>query len=155
MLYDEEVDDNEIVDECEHLELKIEDKADGYAKILKSLENNISGIDEEMKRLKERKETLKNRQQVLKNNLESSMRAIGKTKFKTDLFNFGIRKNPPSVEITDEAAFIKECQKNSRDDLLTYKDPVINKTAVKNAILKDGEVIDGAEVVQTERLDIR
>ena len=45
--------------------------------------------------------------------------------------------------------------KVGRDDLLRFKDPEINRTAVKNAILKDGEVIDGAEVVQTEGLQIR
>ena len=45
--------------------------------------------------------------------------------------------------------------KDVRDAHLRFKDPEIDKTAVKNAILKDGEVIEGAEVVQTEGLQIR
>ncbi|MCI6820559.1 MAG: siphovirus Gp157 family protein [Clostridiales bacterium] len=155
MLYDEDVNDDFIVDACENLELRIEDKADGYARIIKSIESNIAGIDDEMKRLRDRQSVLKNREKILKDNLEGAMRAIGKTKFKTDLFSFGIRKNPPSVKIEDEKAFIKRCQEDGHDDLLIFKEPTINKTAVKNAVMKDGEIIDGVEVVQTERLDIR
>jgi phage host-nuclease inhibitor protein Gam len=155
MLYDENVDEESLLDACEHIEAQIEDKADGYAKIIKGLEVNANGIKAEEKRLRERREKLEKRVDFLKHNLEGSMRAMGKTKFKTDLFSFGIRKNPASVKIAEPAAFIERCQKDGRDDLLRFKDPEINRTAVKNAILKDGEVIDGAEVVQTEGLQIR
>ena len=155
MLYDEDVDEESLLDACEHIEAQIEDKADGYAKIIKGIEVNIDGIKAEEKRLKDRRAALENRAEILKHNLEGTMRAIGKTKFKTDLFSFGIRKNPASVKIADPATFIEQCQKDGRDDLLRFKDPEIDKTAVKNAILKDGEVIDGAEIVQTEGLQIR
>ena len=155
MLYDEDVDEESLLDACESLELQIEDKADGYAKIIKGMESNIAGIEVEEERLKARKVTLKSRQKWLKENLEGTMRSMGKTKFKTDLFSFGIRKNPASVRIVDERTFIEDCEKSGRDDLLRYKQPEINRTAVKNAILKDGEIIDGAEIVQTERLDIK
>lgn len=155
MLYDEDVDEESLIDACESLELQIEDKADGYAKIIKGMDSNIAGIEAEEKRLKARKSALRNRQEWLKGNLEGTMRAMGKTKFKTDLFSFGIRKNPASVRIGDERAFIENCEKSGRDDFLRYKQPEINRTAVKNAILKDGEIIDGAEIVQTERLDIK
>lgn len=154
MLYDEDVDEESLLDACESLELQIEDKADGYAKIIKGMDSNIAGIEAEEKRLKARKSALKNRKEWLKENLEGTMRAMGKTKFKTDLFSYGIRKNPVSVKIGDERAFIEACEKSGRDDFLRYK-PEINRTAIKNAILKDGEIIDGAEIVQTERLDIK
>lgn len=155
MLYDEDVDEESLLDACEHIETQIEDKADGYAKIIKGLEASAVGIKAEEKRLKERREKLEKRVDLLKHNLEGTMRAMGKTKFKTDLFSFGIRKNPASVKIADPEAFIDQCRKDGRDDLLRFKDPEIDKTAVKNAILKDGEVIDGAEIVQTEGLQIR
>ena len=154
MLYDEDVDEESLLDACEHIETQIEDKADGYAKIIKGLEASAVGIKAEEKRLKERREKLEKRVDLLKHNLEGTMRAMGKTKFKTDLFSFGIRKNPASVKIADPATFIEQCQKDGRDDLLRFKAPEIDKTAVKNAILKDGEVIDGAEIVQTEGLQI-
>lgn len=155
MLYDEDVDEESLLDACEHIETQIEDKADGYAKIIKGMEANVAGIKAEEKRLKDRRIALENRAEILKHNLEGTMRAMGKTKFKTDLFSFGIRKNPASVKIADPATFIEQCQKDGRDDLLRFRDPEIDKTAVKNAILKDGEVIDGAEIVQTEGLQIR
>lgn len=154
-LYDEDINEDDLLRACEEVELAIEDKADGYAKILKNMDADIKSIQAEERRLKERRQALEHRQAQLKYNLESSMRAIGKTKFKTNLFSFGIQKNPAKVEITDSKAFVKWCQENERGELLNYKEPEINKTALKEAILKDGEVIDGAEVVQTEGLRIR
>ena len=154
-LYDEEVDEDQLIQICEKIELEIEDKADGYAKIIKDLDGTIKALDAEEKRLKDRKNSLKNRQAWLKSNLENSMKAIGKTKFKTDLFSFNIQKNPASVKIDNTEAFIQQCQKDGRDDLLKYTAPEINKTALKEAMMKDGEYFEGAELVQTESLRIR
>ena len=44
MLYDEDVDEESLLDACEHIETQIEDKADGYAKIIKGMEANVAGI---------------------------------------------------------------------------------------------------------------
>lgn len=155
MLYDEDVYEDNLIAACEAIELQIEDKADGYAKIIKSIDANVAGLKSEEKRLKDRRTALENRQKLLKENLENSMRAMGKTKFKTDLFSFGIQKNPASVKIDDPEGFVKRCQQDGREDLLKIREPEINKTAVKNAIIKDGEIIEGAEVIQTEGLRIR
>lgn len=155
LLYDEDINEDDLLRACEAVELAIEDKADGYAKILKNMDADIRSIQSEERRLKERRQALEHRQARLKYNLESSMRAIGKTKFKTELFSFGIQKNPAKVEVNNPDAFVKWCQENGRDDLLKYRDPEVNKTALKEAIMKDGEIIDGAEVVQTEGLRIR
>ncbi len=155
MLYDDEAEDELLISACEGIEEKIEDKADGYAKVIGAVNVSLDGIKAEIDRLQKRKKSLEGKKELLTKNLEGSMRAIGKTKFKTDLFSFGIQKNPPSVKIADEAAFIARCQENGRDDLLRFTKPSINKTAVKEAIQKDGEVIEGAEVVQTDRLVIR
>lgn len=155
LLYDEEVDEDELLKACESVEMEIEDKADGYAKVLKNMDADIKGLQAEERRLKERRQSLERRKVYLSHNLEQSMKAIGKTRFKTDLFSFSIAKNPAKAEVKDERAFIEWCEKNGRDDLLRFKAPEINKTALKDAILKDGEVIDGAEIVQTEGLRIR
>jgi len=42
----------------------------------------------------------------------------------------------------------------NRSDLITIKDPVLNKSAIK-AALKEGETIEGAELVQSESLRIK
>ena len=155
LLYDEEVDEEQLLQICKDIELEIEDKADGYAKIIKDMDGAIDALDAEEKRLKKRRKALEERQTFLKRNLELSMKAIGKTKFKTALFSFGIQKNPASVVVADTAAFIQQCQKDGRDDLLKFTDPEINKTALKEAMQKDGEYFEGVELIQTESLRIR
>lgn len=93
MLEDEECDEQCIMDTLESVEYEIEDKADGYAKIIKSLESNVDGLSKEADRLIARKRIYENRIKWLKQNLEMCMRATGKRKFTTDLFSFNIQKN--------------------------------------------------------------
>lgn len=93
MLQDEECDEQIIMDTLESVEYEIEEKADGYAKIIKSLESDIKGLETESNRLTARKKTFENRIKWLKQNLEMSMRVTGKKKFTTDLFSFNIQKN--------------------------------------------------------------
>lgn len=93
MLEDEECDEQCIMDTLESIEYEIEDKADGYAKIIKSLESDIAGMSKEIERLDSRKTTYNNRIKWLKQNLEMCMRATGKRRFTTDLFSFNIQKN--------------------------------------------------------------
>lgn len=93
MLEDEECDEQCIMDTLESVEYEIEDKADGYAKIIKSLESNVNGLSKEADRLIARKKTYENRIKWLKQNLEMCMKTTGKRKFTTDLFSFNIQKN--------------------------------------------------------------
>ncbi len=93
MLEDEECDEQCIMDTLESVEYEIEDKADGYAKIIKSLEAKVNGLSKESDRLTARKKTYENRIKCLKQNLEMCMRTTGKRKFTTDLFSFNIQKN--------------------------------------------------------------
>ena len=93
MLEDEECDQQCIMDTLESVEYEIEDKADGYAKIIKSLEVKRDGVIKEIERLIARKNHYENRIKWLKQNLEMCMRVTGKRKFTTDLFSFGIQKN--------------------------------------------------------------
>ena len=100
MLEDEEVDEQVIMDTLESVECEIEDKADGYAKIIKSLEADVDGIQKENDRLVARRKTYENRIKWLKQNLEMCMRATGKKKFTTDLFSFNIQKNGGKRKLT-------------------------------------------------------
>ena len=93
MLEDEECDEQCIMDTLKSVEYEIEDKADGYAKIIKSLEVKVNGLSKESDRMTARKKTYENRIKWLKQNLEMCMRATGKRKFTTDLFSFNIQKN--------------------------------------------------------------
>ena len=59
-----------------------------------------------------------------------------------------------SVEIEDEERVITYAQKNGRDDLLSYKAPTVNKSAIK-AVIKTGKEIPGAVLVEKQNIQIR
>ena len=93
MAYDPEVDEQVFQDTMEGLWGEIEDKADGYAKIILGMKADIESLRAEEMRLAARRKGLETRSSQLKDNLEANMRDMGKMKFKTALFSFNIQKN--------------------------------------------------------------
>lgn len=93
MMYDGETDEQTVRDTMEAIWGEIEDKADGYAKIIFGMKDDIDTLEAEGRRLADRRKRLEERSLWLKQNLEANMREIGKTKFKTALFSFNIQKN--------------------------------------------------------------
>jgi len=117
MLEDPEMDSEAIINTMESIDGEIEYKADGYAKLIKNMEASIDAIDKERERLATKKNLLESGVKRLKDNLQASMTAIGKTKFKTDLFSFNIQKNGgaepvivdvPTEDLPDECVIISE-----------------------------------------------
>lgn len=92
MLYDDEMDEETIVDTLDSIESVMEIKCDSIAMVMNELQGDIDKIDKEIKRLQARKKTLENNHGRLKGYIERAMRATGKLKFKTQMFSFGIRK---------------------------------------------------------------
>lgn len=93
MLYEEEMDEQCILDTLESIEGEIEDKADNYAKIIKNLIASANAKKEEAKQMQEKAKLEENRANLLKTRLEEIMRETGKIDFKTSLFSFKIQKN--------------------------------------------------------------
>lgn len=154
MLYSEEISEQAIFDTFESVEWEIEEKADNYAKMIKSIEADCKSLKEEEDRLSARRKVLNNKIDFLESNLEKTMVLLGKTDFKTVLFSFKIQKSPPSVKLTvDDETFIKWAQLG-REEFLRYKAPEINKVLIKD-VLASGEKVFGAELVQNESLRIR
>lgn len=104
MLLDPEIPEEAVFDTIEMIEADMDTKADSYAKIIKSMDGDTAQIDTEVKRLQERKLSISNRQKALKQRLFDTMKATGRTKFKTALFSFSIQKNggKAPVDITAE-----------------------------------------------------
>lgn len=100
MLYNEDIDEQMILDTLESIEGEIEDKADGYAKIIRELEGQARTRKNEADRLKDTAQTLENKVKMLKQNLFNAMKQTGKTKFATDLFSFNIAKNGGKQALT-------------------------------------------------------
>lgn len=113
---DPDVDPQLIVDTMEALEGEIEEKADGYAMVMRDLEEQEQALKNEIDRLALRKAAVYNNRQTMKKALEVAMRVTGKTKFKTTLFSYNIQKNPESVQVDVPWTKIPE-------DYLKYKDP--------------------------------
>lgn len=111
MLYDEDIDEQMVLDTLESIEGDIEDKADGYAKIIKELEARQKARKEEAKRLVDSAKTFENKIKFLKQNLYNSMKETGKTKFTTDLFTFNIAKNGGKQVLTIDGEVPKEYTK--------------------------------------------
>jgi chromosome segregation ATPase len=91
-LYDEETDEQAVIDTLDSIEAVMEDKCDSIAMVMNELQGDIDKLDKEIKRLQARKKTLENNRTRLKGYIEQAMKATGKLKFKTQMFSFGIRK---------------------------------------------------------------
>ena len=107
----------------------------------------IKDLKAEAEALKNEKQALAERQRVAENKAESLKKwlayALQGEKFKTPKCAISFRKSE-AVEVTDEGLnnLMKE-----HDELLTYKAPEPNKTAIKQA-LKDGLNVAGVQLVQ-------
>lgn len=146
MISDPTVDPEVIHDTLESIEGQIEEKADGYAKVIREAEAQRDGIKAEIERLTARKQAIENNVRRMKDSLEDAMRVTGKTKFKTTLFSFGIQKNPPSLVI-DKPEEIPE-------EYLIPQAPKVDTAGIKAAI-KAGAAFDFAHTEQSEGLRIR
>lgn len=89
----DEIDRRTILDTLEGIEGEFEEKADNYARIIRDLESEARKYKDEADRMQEKARALSNNGKKMRACLYESMKATEKTKFKTELFSFCIRKN--------------------------------------------------------------
>ena len=150
MADDPDMDADVWFDTIEGIEGEIEDKADGYAKVIAQLNADAVAIKAEEDRLYSRRKTIENRVNNMKSRLQAMMELTGKTKFKTPLFSFSVQKNPASVVIDNEALI--------PDAYWIPQEPKLDKAAIKEALKSEDEapLWEGvAHLAQTESLRIR
>jgi len=146
MALDPDTDPEALADTMEAIDGEIEVKADGYAKVMKTLDADVSAIKAEIARLTERKKHIEANVDRMKRSLETSMHLTGKTKFKTSLFSFNIAKNPASLKIDNPDRVPEE--------FLIPQEPKVDSAAIKKE-LKEGVVYDWCHLEQSESLRIR
>lgn len=146
---DPDVDAEVLAETMEAVTGDFEEKAEGYAKVISNLNADADALKKEIERLSARKKAIEKNVASIKGNLQAAMIAADRRKFKTNLFTFGIQKNPVSVVLDTEDVY------EVPDEYLEYQLPVVNKTALKRA-LQDGVNLSGiAHLAQTEGLRIR
>ena len=140
---------DEITEELEemanNLNIAIEEKSDNYVKMIKNLDADVEAYKNQEKQFNKKRKTAENKIAWLKKNLQSSMEQTGRKKVKTELFTISIQKNTPALDITSED--------NIGDEY--YK---VERTLNKRDLLKDikeGLIIDGVGIKQSESLRIR
>lgn len=143
----EEVDEitEELEEMANNLNIAIEEKSDNYVKMIKNLDADVEAFKNIEKQFNKKRKTAENKIAWLKKNLQSSMEQTGRKKVETGLFTVSIQKNTPSLDITSEDNIGDEYYKVER---------TLNKRDLLNDI-KEGLIIDGVGIKQTESLRIR
>jgi len=145
---DPEVDPQVIADTLEALDGDIEEKADGYAKVIRQLKADAEALKVEIDRLTARKRAIEGNVDRMMESLKNAMILCEKPKFKTELFTFGVQNNPPKVVIDDP--------ENIPQYWLIQQDPKVNTSAIKEAIQNgDPFAANIAHLEQGQSLRIR
>ena len=134
--------ENELV--INQTELQI--KAESYAYAIKSLEGDVSIIDEEIKRLRALKEAKTNAIDRMKEAVVNAFQVYGITEVKSPTLKLSLRRSE-SVEVINQDqlpdAFVKAKTTYTPD-----------KVAIKDAI-KSGLTVEGAVIVENFSLQIK
>ena len=127
------------------IEDEFNQKAENTVKVIKNIGADIKALRDEEKRLAQKRKSLQSNQDWLKFYLQNNMERLGDKKIKAGIFNINIQKNPQSIKILDEATIPDKYK------IASYR---IDKKTLKDDI-KNGVEIEGAELVQTERIRLR
>lgn len=134
-LLDPDVPEEAVFDTLEMIEADMDTKADRYAMVLRDMDGDVATIDGEIKRLQERKKFILNRCDRLKATLYASMKATGRTSFKTALYSFTIQGNGGSrpVKLLDDVP--ERWRKPGEPDMGKIREALENGQALPFAAL--------------------
>lgn len=131
------------------LQLAKEQKLEGVACWIKNLLADADAIKAEREKLADREKAARNKAESLTKWLEY---ALNGEKLSTPKCAVTYRRSE-AVEIANEAEFVEFAEWECKD-LLSYKSPVPNKTAIK-AALKEGRDIPGVALVTKQNMSIK
>lgn len=140
----EQLDAETLKDTLEAIKESIEVKAENTAKVIKTLEAEIAGLETEIKRMSDRKSTLKNNIDGMKRFLKDELEKVGTDKVKGQHLTIRIQNKPQGVRVEDESKL---------SDYLVEQPKKLDKKALL-ADLKAGKEVDGAEIQQGRSLRI-
>jgi len=134
----------EIIDEnkLEELQIAFDEKVENIGCWIKNLLAEAEAIKQEKLKLADRQKAAENKATSLKNYLAN---ALGGSKFNTPKVAISFRKST-SVAITSLIDIPNE--------YLKFKEPEVNKTELKKAILA-GKEVKGAELIESQNIQIK
>lgn len=121
------------------------EKRDQVGAFLARIEAESEALKKEEQRLAMRRRSFDRIKEVFEDSLHAQMQNWGVVKVEGHRFSFTVKKNPPRVNIINEAEIPGE--------FISYT-PTINKMGIKDA-LEEGKEVAGAELVQGTRLEIK
>jgi len=146
-LDDLDLPDEVIADTLEGLKGELQEKGKNVAAYIKNLEVDVKAIKDAEQAMKDRRLVLQRRVDWMKTLLLNSMQNSEITEISCPWFVIKPKKNPPAVHITDAA----KLSKKYKIEVVDYK---IDKKLIA-ADLKKGALVNGAEMTQGWRLDIK
>jgi hypothetical protein len=149
-LQDLDLDPQTVSDTLEGMGGALEAKATNVAMFCRNLESLADQIKQAEAAMATRRKDIEGRADAVRAYLLSNMLRTGITKIESPYFKIAIAKNPPSVVVDDEDTlkfahpeFVKVVTTES-----------IDKAAVKES-LKAGQIVEGARLVQADRVTIK
>lgn len=133
-----------IADLFGEISMKFDDKLNDSQRWVIEQEAMAEALKAEAKRLTTRATALQNKADTVTNLMKNAILSSGNTKYKTDLFNFSIRKSE-SVQVLSEDELPREYVRIVRN---------ADKVKIKEA-LKKGEHIEGCSIVEKQSLTVK
>ena len=154
MLEDDEIDETVLNDTLEAImfDERFEEKAEGYAKIIRMLEAESDVANNEAKRLSKKAKAKENKADKMRSRLCETMMVIGKRDIKTPLFNLKVQQGKEKVIVDDINKFLiagEDCWIPRK-----WNESELNKTYILEA-LQSGQTLAGAHLERGESLYIR
>lgn len=141
-------------DTLDGIEGEFDIKAENIACFIKQIEGDLELIKKQKAAFERRRKAKENQLERMKDYLLECMNKTKRSKIDMPKAKITVKNNAESAKFDSEKDFIKMCMSKGFDDYLRYKDPEINKTAVKFA-LKSGQIIPGARLGRTQSLIIK
>ena len=162
-LYEISSDYKKAVDELVNMDLPIEavrDTLEGMqgdlavkARNVIAFAQNLEALAEEIKKAEDsmshRRKVIQNRAESIREYVKDCMENAGVTKVECPWFAISIKKNPPSVEIYDEGS-VPDLYKK-----IPPPPPAKPDKKMISEVLKGGQEVPGAKLIQSTRLDVK
>ena len=147
-IYQMDIDDETKTDTLEAIDWQeqFEQKAEGYAHVIKNLEADVAMYKAEEDSFKAKKQAAQKKLDYVKDNIMTAMNVTGQTEVKSGALIIKVTKNPESVKVNEDDLPKKN---------FTKKVTLAPDKKTLKELLKSGKKVKGAELIRTEKLVIK